>query len=167
MYLGELSPIQESQLVQLKQKLKGNVPNDSVFLRFLRAREFNVEKAREMLSQSIHWRKKHGVDKILESYEFPQVVKEYFPGSWHHHDKEGRPVFVLRLGQMDVKGIIKSIGEEGLIKLTLHICEEGLKKTEDASHRLNRPISTWTLLLDLDGLNMRHLWRPGMKVYSN
>jgi len=30
--------------------------------------------------------------------------------------------------------------------------------------REGRPISTWTLLADLDGLNMRHLWRPGIKA---
>ena len=71
---------------------------------------------------------------------------------------------LLRLGVMDIKGIIKSVGEEGLTKLTLHICEEGLRLTEEASHRLNRPVSTWCLLLDLEGLNMRHLWRPGMKA---
>ena len=57
MYLGELTPMQESTLVQLKSRvselLKGKVPSDPVFLRFLRAREFNVEKAREMLSQSL------------------------------------------------------------------------------------------------------------------
>ena len=82
---------------------------------------------------------------------------------------------------MDAKGLIKSVGEEGLTKLTLHICEEGIKLTEEASHRcfcnfflktfsptflfrLNKPISTWTMLLDLEGLNMRHLWRPGVKA---
>ena len=68
MYLGDLTPMQESKLVQLKSRvselLKGKVPSDPVFLRFLRAREFNVEKAREMLSQSLLWRKKHGVDKV-------------------------------------------------------------------------------------------------------
>jgi hypothetical protein len=30
---------------------------------------------------------------------------------------DGRPVYVLRLGQMDVKGLLKSIGEDGLLKL--------------------------------------------------
>ncbi len=59
MYLGDLTPIQESRLVQLKgwvsTLLKGKVPNDPVLLRFLRARDFNVEKAREMLSQSLIW----------------------------------------------------------------------------------------------------------------
>jgi len=29
---------------------------------------------------------------------------------------DGRPVYILRLGQMDVKGLIKSVGEEGIIK---------------------------------------------------
>ena len=48
MILGELSPMQESKLVQLKSRvselLKGKVPSDPVFLRFLRARDFNVDK---------------------------------------------------------------------------------------------------------------------------
>ncbi len=34
---------------------QGKVPSDPVLLRFLRARDFNVEKAREMLSQSLIW----------------------------------------------------------------------------------------------------------------
>jgi hypothetical protein len=50
---------------------------------------------------------------------------------------------------MDVKGIIRSIGEEGLTKLVLHICEEGLRLSEESSHRLNKPITTWSMILDL------------------
>eukprot|EP00092_Neocalanus_flemingeri_P014563 GFUD01015712.1.p1 GENE.GFUD01015712.1~~GFUD01015712.1.p1 ORF type:complete len:748 (+),score=196.06 GFUD01015712.1:565-2808(+) len=168
MFLGKLEPMQESRLVQLKQYMnelqKGKTPPDPVVLRFLRARDFNVEKGREMLSSSLIWRKKHGVDKILSEYQEPAAIKDYFPGGWYHYDMEGRPVFLLRLGQMDAKGIIRSVGEEGLTKLTLHICEEGLKLTEESAHRLNKPISTWTMLLDLEGLNMRHLWRPGVKA---
>jgi len=168
MFLGKLEPMQESRLVQLKQCMaelqKDKAPSDPVVLRFLRARDFNVEKAREMLSNSLIWRKKHGVDKILSEYQIPPVVRDYFPGGWFHLDRDGRPVFLLRLGQMDVKGIVRSIGEEGLTKLTLHICEEGLRLTEESSHRLNKPITTWSMILDLDGLNMRHLWRPGVKA---
>ena len=67
-------------LLKVSELLKGKVPSDPVMLRFLRAREFNVEKAREMLSQSLIWRKKHGVDKILSEYELPTVIKDYFPG---------------------------------------------------------------------------------------
>ena len=57
MYLGELSPIQESQLVQLKSwvsdLLKGKVPSDPVMLRFLRARDFSVEKGESYKSCKI------------------------------------------------------------------------------------------------------------------
>ncbi|GFG33633.1 hypothetical protein Cfor_03387, partial [Coptotermes formosanus] len=167
-YLGELSLLQESRLVQLRKWVadlqKGKVPSDSTLLRFLRARDFNVEKAREMLSQSLIWRKKHQVDRILSEYQTPQVVKDYFPGGWHHSDKDGRPLYLLRLGQMDVKGLLKAVGEEGLLQLTLHVCEEGLQLMEEATKTKGKPISTWSLLVDLEGLNMRHLWRPGIKA---
>lgn len=166
--LGTLNPLQESRLVQLRKWVsdshKEKIPSDSTMLRFLRARDFSVEKAREMLCQSLVWRKKYQVDRILSTYEMPKVAKDYFPGGWHHYDKDGRPLYILKVGQMDVKGHLKSIGEEGVLKLTLHICEEGLKRTEAATLRMGRPISTWSCLLDLDGLNMRHLWRPGIKA---
>lgn len=35
---------------------------------------------------------------------------------------------------------------------------------DEATRNCGRPISTWTLLVDLEGLNMRHLWRPGIRA---
>ena len=95
-YLGKLDMMQESKLVQLRhsiEELRGSSVPDTTLLRFLRAREFSVEKAREMLTQSLHWRKKHQIDKLLEEYEAPQVVKDYFPGGWHHFDK-GNKIYI-------------------------------------------------------------------------
>lgn len=90
-YLGKLDMMQESKLVQLRhsiEELRGSsVPGYATLLRFLRATEFSVEKAKEMLTQSLHWRKKHQIDKLLDEYEMPQVIKDYFPGGWHHFDK--------------------------------------------------------------------------------
>lgn len=63
------------------------LPSDSTLLRFLRARDFNLEKARDLLAHSLIWRKKHNVDQILMEYQMPQVIAEYFPGGWHHYDK--------------------------------------------------------------------------------
>ncbi|KAI8437187.1 hypothetical protein MSG28_010514 [Choristoneura fumiferana] len=167
-YLGELTPMQESRLLQLRKWIadlqKGKVPSDTTLLRFLRARDFSVEKSREMLSQSLLWRKRHQVDRLLAEYEAPPVVAQYFPGGWHHHDKDGRPLYILRLGQMDVKGLLKSVGEDGLLKLTLHVCEEGLKLLEEATRSSEHAVHSWCLLVDLDGLNMRHLWRPGVRA---
>lgn len=167
-YLGKLNMMQESKLIQLRHSIKelrgSSIPSDSTLLRFLRATEFSVDKARDMLTHSLHWRKKHQIDKLLDEYEIPQVIKDYFPGGWHHFDKDGRPLYILRLGQMDVKGLLKSVGEDELLLLALHICEEGLLLMEEATTACGQPISQWSLLIDLEGLNMRHLWRPGIKA---
>nr|XP_029480608.1 SEC14-like protein 1 isoform X4 [Oncorhynchus nerka] len=167
-YLGDLTPLQESCLIRLRQWLqeshKGKIPKDEHILRFLRARDFNMEKAREILCQSLTWRKQHQVDYLLETWTSPQVLSDYYTGGWHHHDKEGRPLYILRLGQMDTKGLVRALGEESLLRHVLSINEEGLRHCEENTKVFGRPISCWTCLVDLEGLNMRHLWRPGVKA---
>lgn len=44
------------------------------------------------------------------------------------------------------------------------MCEEGLKKAEEMTKKCGKPINSWSMLLDLEGLNMRHLWRPGIRA---
>ncbi|KAL3067531.1 hypothetical protein OYC64_017286 [Pagothenia borchgrevinki] len=167
-YLGDLTPLQESCLIRLRKWLqethKGKIPKDEHILRFLRARDFNMDKAREFLCQSLTWRKQHQVDYLLETWSSPQVLQDFYTGGWHHHDRDGRPLYVLRLGQMDTKGLVRALGEESLLRHVLSINEEGLRRCEENTKVFGRPISCWTCLVDLEGLNMRHLWRPGVKA---
>ncbi|VDN04664.1 unnamed protein product [Thelazia callipaeda] len=176
-FLGQLSTLEESRLCELKyglqDVLKEKIPNDAHLLRFLRARDFDVTRASEMVQKSVTWRKQYNVDKILQDFDAPPVLKQFFPGCWHHHDREGRPVFVLRLGRLDMKGLLRTFGMETIMKFTLSIIEQGLIKTAKATQMLGAPIrkvrlniafSTWTLLVDLEGLSMRHLWRPGIQA---
>lgn len=166
--LGELEPLQESKLLELREIFKEanliKIPDYQTMLRFLRARDFSVEKSSQMLQESLKWREENGIDQIFSEYKKPSVVAKHFPGGWHQCDKDGRPIFILRLGHMDVKGLLKSIGEEGLLKLTLFICEEGLQLIHAANKSNDKPVLSWCLLIDLDGLSMRHLWRPGVKA---
>ncbi|CAM5143593.1 unnamed protein product [Eretmochelys imbricata] len=167
-YLGQLTPMQESCLIRLRQWLqemhKGKIPKDEHILRFLRARDFNIDKAREMLCQSLTWRKQYQVDYILQTWRPPSLLEEYYTGGWHYQDKDGRPLYILRLGQMDTKGLVKALGEESLLRHVLSINEEGQKRCEENTNLFGRPITSWTCLVDLEGLNMRHLWRPGVKA---
>ncbi|KAF1379304.1 hypothetical protein PFLUV_G00174700 [Perca fluviatilis] len=167
-YLGDLTPLQESCLIRLRQWLqethKGKIPKDQHVLRFLRARDFNMDKAREFLCQSLTWRKQHKVDFLLDTWERPQLILDYYTGGWHHHDRDGRPLYILRLGQMDTKGLVRALGMEALLRQVLSINEEGLRRCEENTRVFGRPISCWTCLVDLEGLNMRHLWRPGVKA---
>uniref|UniRef100_A0A8C8BIN0 SEC14-like protein 1 n=1 Tax=Otus sunia TaxID=257818 RepID=A0A8C8BIN0_9STRI len=167
-YLGDLTPMQESCLIRLRQWLqethKGKIPKDEHILRFLRARDFNIDKAREILCQSLTWRKQHQVDYILDTWNPPQVLQDYYAGGWHHHDKDGRPLYVLRLGQMDTKGLVRALGEEALLRY-VSIFGENFDAIEIFLFVfIFLKFSSWTCLVDLEGLNMRHLWRPGVKA---
>uniref|UniRef100_A0A8D2DMN3 SEC14 like lipid binding 5 n=1 Tax=Sciurus vulgaris TaxID=55149 RepID=A0A8D2DMN3_SCIVU len=166
--LGQLTPMQESCLIQLRHWLqethRGKIPKDEHILRFLRARDFHLDKAREMLCQSLSWRKQHQVDVLLQTWRPPALLEEFYAGGWHYQDIDGRPLYILRLGQMDTKGLMKAVGEEALLQHVLSVNEEGQKRCEGNTKQFGRPISSWTCLLDLEGLNMRHLWRPGVKA---
>ncbi|XP_077590509.1 SEC14-like protein 1 [Stigmatopora nigra] len=167
-YLGDLTPLQESCLIRLRKWLqethKGKIPKDQHVLRFLTTTDFNFDKARDLLCQSLTWRKKYQVDYVLDSWQRPQLLQDYYTGGWHHNDKDGRPLYILRLGHMDTKGLIRSLTEEVLVRQVVAINEEGLRRCEENTTTFGRPISCWTCLVDLEGLNMRHLWRPGLKA---
>ncbi|XP_024409219.2 SEC14-like protein 5 [Desmodus rotundus] len=167
--LGHLTPMQESCLIQLRRWLqethKGKIPKDQHILRFLRARDFHVDKAREMLCQSLSWRRQHQVDLLLQTRRPPALLEEFYAGGWHYQDTDGRPLYILRLGHMDTKGLMKAVGEEALLQHVLSVHEEGQKRCEGNTKQFGRPISSWTCLVDLEGLNMRHLWRPGVKAF--
>ncbi|XP_031417349.1 SEC14-like protein 1 isoform X3 [Clupea harengus] len=167
-YLGELTPLQESCLIRLRQWLqdthKGKIPKDQHALRFLRSRDFNLEKAHEALRHTLTWRKQYQIDPLLDSWHRPQLLHDYYTGGWHHQDNDGRPLYILRLGQMDTKGLVRALGEETLLRHVLSINEEGLRRCEENTNIFGRPISCWTCLVDLEGLSMRHLWRPGVKA---
>jgi hypothetical protein len=167
-FLGELDPFQESDLIKFHQGLaasyEGKLPDDTVLLRFLRARDFNLDKAHDMLLRSMAWRKQYQVDRILDTWVPPKPIEQYFCGGWHYEDKEGRPLYVLRVGQLDVKGLLKTVGEGALLKHLISVEEEGLSKTREATMSVGKPTCAWTCICDLEGLSMRHLWHPGLKA---
>lgn len=169
-HLGTLEPMQESKLLELHDKIKESlggtqtVPSYATLLRFLRARDFGVDKALQMLQESLKWREENNIDHMLNEYKPSTVITKYFLGAWHQTDKQNCPIYILRLGHMDVKGLLKSIGEETLLNHALHICEEGLQLIEQATNKTGKAVTNWSLLCDLEGLSMRHLWRPGVKA---
>lgn len=120
-YLGGLSAEQEAALKQLKERCQDLLTkpehDDRYCLRWLRARAFNVKKAEDMLRKHFVWRAENKVDTILEDFKIHPVVDMYLPrGLLAGADKDGRPVEVQMLGEMDLKGMLKCVSTQDVLR---------------------------------------------------
>ena len=46
--------------------------DDMFLLRFCRARKFQMKKLTLMWANLMEWRKKHGIDTIMQDHDFPE-----------------------------------------------------------------------------------------------
>ena len=82
----------------------GDPPYDDAYLlRFLRARKFDISKTVEMWNKFINWRKENDVDNIT-SYDYEELneVKKFYPHGYYKTDKDGRPLYIERVGELDL-----------------------------------------------------------------
>ncbi|OAF65263.1 hypothetical protein A3Q56_07026 [Intoshia linei] len=169
--LGNLSLSEESSLVQFIDMVKhshpGKCPKETNLLRFLKANSYNVDKSFEVLTKSLIWRKLHGIDQMLLTYKVNPILEKFFSGCWHFNDKEGRPIYILRLGNLDLKGIVKSVGLDEITKYFIYTIEEGIRRAESASENLSKPVTNNLLIIDCDNLSMRNLWKPIINYISD
>ncbi|CAF3904880.1 unnamed protein product, partial [Rotaria magnacalcarata] len=112
-------------------------------------------------------RKKNCIDRLLVDYESPEVIQRFFPGAWGGNDREGRPIYILRVGEIDVRGVMKAVhGEDVWIRHVLCLVEEGLKKCEENTNIFGKPISSVCVILDFENFSVKHLYRPVFRVIS-
>lgn len=53
----------------------------------------------------------------MQSFDWFQLSKDVSSLFWAlPTHKDGRPLYILRLGQMDTKGLMKAVGEEALLQ---------------------------------------------------
>lgn len=76
-------------------------------LRFCRARKFVIPDIKVMIENMAAWRKEEKIDDIITSFQMPReeeknmlTAHQFF---YHGIDKLGRPVFIDRVGIMDVE----------------------------------------------------------------
>jgi hypothetical protein len=102
---------------------------DTVLLKFLRAREFKVKEAMAMLKSAVLWRKRVGINELLEANlglpELDQVV--FYRGA----DKEGHPVCYNVYGEFQDKELYeKAFGDEEkrerFLKWRIQLLERGI-----------------------------------------
>ncbi|XP_077996036.1 SEC14-like protein 2 [Glandiceps talaboti] len=170
-FIGDLSPKQEEKLQKFKERVKDvctKPEHDDYFhTRWLRARAYDVDKAETMLRNHFETRKKMKLDTIIEDFVDPEVLLKYYPGGMVGEDREGAPVWIDNIGQIDPKGLFRSARSKDIIGSRIRnieylwrdVCPEMSKKY---GHRVEGMV----MIMDLEGLGTKHLWKPGVDLFN-
>lgn len=111
---------------------KGSEGTDVVLLKFLRARDFKVADAFEMLKKTLQWRKDSKIDTILgEEVALQLQPAAYMDGT----DREGHPVCYNMYGVFgDEEMYQKTFGteekKERFLRWRVQLMEKGIKKLD-------------------------------------
>jgi len=166
--LGNLSVVQLHTLDKFRKDLQDNghfVPermDDAALLRFLRARKFDLEKAKAMLLAAEQWRKDFGVEEILINFDFKEKeeVDKYYPQYYHKMDKDGRPIYIERLGKLDIKALYAITTQERQLQRLVWEYEKFLNERLPAcSKAVGHPVETSCTILDLNNVSLSNFYR--------
>nr|XP_019961578.1 PREDICTED: SEC14-like protein 2 [Paralichthys olivaceus] len=169
--VGDLSPKQTEALQQFRERIQDILPqlpaqHDHFLLRWLRARNFNLQKSEAMLRKHVEFRRHMKVDTITTEWRPPEVIEKYLSGGMCGHDREGSPIWYDVIGPVDPKGLFLSASKQDFIKSKIRDCEMLQQDCTLQSQRLGKNVESITMIYDVEGLGLKHLWKPAIETYG-
>ena len=145
---------------------KDHLIDEKKLLRFLKARNFDIDKAKEMFLKHLKWREGWDVDNILFQ-EFPEreQLLQYFPQGYHMCDKQGRPIYIQYLGGINIHKILSFTDEETIVKLFIQEYEKFQHyKLPACSEAQGKLIETSLNIMDVSGISLKILTKESQRI---
>lgn len=135
--------------------------------RFLRARKWDYQAAKDMMFEAEVWRREFKVDEMYESFTFPEAdeVDKLYPKYYHKTDKDGRPVYVEQLGHLDLHKLFKITSPERLIQQLVFEYEKCQReRLPVCSAMQGRLVETSCTIMDLKNVGISQFWKVSSYV---
>ena len=159
--LNELADlIQVSNVNIEKQESDGEI-HELKLLRFLRARNFNVNKAFEMMREDAVWREKMNI-KSLRSQTAQEVLQcdlsevyRLFPTWIQGFDQQARPIAWKQFGGLEISKMLKITSMDRLGEFHVWESEQAIRMMNEKSKELRCNIETFVCIIDAAGWSLR------------
>ncbi|OXA58080.1 SEC14-like protein 4 isoform X2 [Folsomia candida] len=119
---------------------------DCDYLRFLRARNHQVDKAEQMMAKHLEWRKQVNFD-TADTWEIPEIMINGFPYFLDGVDKDGRSAFYFPVGRWQMRQLVVG-GYKSEIERHMYHSMAKLAKIVEKSKR-----EQFVVIVDLAGLS--------------
>ena len=130
--------------------------------RFLRARNFDVDKALEMLTEDLQWREDYGILHLRQQQpaDFckgfdPNELFARLPILLEGIDNLHRPVIYKMFGAAcEISTLLKTTDEATLIRYHIWQNEQSLMELRRLSEKYQHNIETWQIVIDAAGWHL-------------
>ncbi|OXA42567.1 SEC14-like protein 4 [Folsomia candida] len=126
------------QIMELRERLKDvlttpDSQSESFLLRWIRARDHNLDRAEDLLRNHLIWREEHDVDNVLDTESHDSVsFFELFPYWVSGTSKDGHVVIEVPLGSWDIrKAFLVDDGEKKFGLYTTQLFEKVMARIRE------------------------------------